>query len=101
MSDRTLNDFPQGAFTAFSTATMTYFLPVRPDLDDHTLVTFFGADAKNVRQSATGLTLRLPDAPPVRAKQGQIIARFKNGKYKVIDVDYYHKNFNDPLATLD
>lgn len=97
MSESSLSEFPQGAFSAFSTAKMSYFLPIRPNLEPAVLQAFFGADATNVRQSATGITLRTPDASPLRAKNGEIIAKFTNGKYKVIDVDYYHKNFNDPL----
>ncbi|MFD1484986.1 hypothetical protein ACFQ5J_07065 [Lacticaseibacillus baoqingensis] len=101
MSDRTLADFPQGAFTAFSIAQMTYFLPVHPGLDDHSLTSFFREDTPNIRRTKNGLSLRLPNAPAVQAHNGQIIARFTNGKYKVIDTDYYHKNFNDPLLELD
>ncbi|MCI1987013.1 MAG: hypothetical protein LKJ69_12115 [Lactobacillus sp.] len=101
MSDRTLTDFPQGAFTAFSTAQMTYFLPVHPGLDDRALAVFFGADTPNVRRTKTGLSLRLPNAPAVQADNGELIAKFTNGKYKVINTDYYHKNFNDPLLEMD
>ncbi|WP_407891593.1 hypothetical protein [Lacticaseibacillus sp. N501-2] len=97
MSVSQLSEFPQGPFSAFSIAKMSHFLPIRPDLDPEVLQTFFGPDAANVRQSEAGITLRLPDASPLRAKNGEIIARFTNGKYKVIDVDYYRKNFNDPL----
>ena len=97
MSEYSLSEFPQGAFSAFSTAKMSHFLPIRPNLDPEVLRAFFGADAANIRQTATGLTLRTPDASPLRAKNGEIIARFTNGKYKVMDVDYYRKNFNDPL----
>ncbi len=97
MSEQLLNDFPQGAFSAFSTAKMSHFLPVRPALDEHSLQSFFGADASNVRRTESGLSLRLPDAPPVRAKFGEIIVHSTNGKYKVIDQEYYHNNFNDPL----
>lgn len=32
---------------------------------------------------------------------GEIIARFTNGKFKIIDSTYFHKNFNDPLVDKD
>lgn len=100
MSDQLLNEFPQGAFSAFSTAKMSHFLPVRRDLQEDTLRAFFGADASNVRRTDEGLSLRLPGAASIRAQYGEIIVRFTNGKYKVVTVDYYHKNFNDPLAEM-
>lgn len=97
MSEVNVSEFPKGVFSAFSTAKMSHFLLIQPEFEAGTLEAFFGPDAANVRHNESGLTLRLPDASPLRAKNGEIIARFTNGKYKVIDADYYHKNFNDPL----
>ena len=97
MSEQRLNEFPQGTFSAFSTAKMSHFLPVRKTLNQETLAIFFGADANNVRMTSTGLSLRLPGTASIRATYGDIIVHSPNGKYKVIDPDYYAENFNSPL----
>ncbi|WP_243681348.1 hypothetical protein [Lacticaseibacillus manihotivorans] len=40
MSESSLSEFPQGAFSAFSTAKMSHFLPIRPNLDPEVLRSF-------------------------------------------------------------
>lgn len=99
MPESTRPTFPQGEFAAFSTAKMSHFLMLSTTLRDADISQFFGDDEQYVSRGANGtLTLQLPDQPLIVGKSGELFARFVNGKYKVIDADYYFKNFNAPLA---
>lgn len=93
---------PDGPFAAFSTAKMSYFLPITAKTDQSELDAFFGQDTSHVHltQGSTGpmVTLEFPGSKPQVAYTGNIIVGFTNGKYKVIDETYYHQNFYDPIV---
>lgn len=101
MADTVLSDFPTGMFAAFSTAKMSYFLPVRDQMAPATVAAFFGDDLPNLTQNGSVLQLKLAGGGTLTAHSGDIIAKFKNGKYKVIDETYYEKNFNAPITDDD
>ncbi|WP_179396144.1 hypothetical protein [Lacticaseibacillus absianus] len=102
MSESTPTEFPKGEFAAFSTAKMSYFLPVRDDITREVVDAFFGADAKFVALTPVpAVEIHIPHTESQIATPGNLIAKFVNGKYKVIDADYYHKNFNAPLTDDD
>ncbi|WP_262315910.1 hypothetical protein [Lacticaseibacillus parakribbianus] len=91
--------FPGGEFAAFSTAKMSYFLPVRENIDRAAIDTFFGSDAKFVALTPLpSVELHVPNSDAQIATPGDLIAKFANGKYKVMNETYYHKNFNDPIT---
>jgi len=93
------NGFPNGEFAAFSTAQMSYFLPYTPNTSPADLNQFFGQDILHVTITPNNdLEIALPDSEILLAHYDQLVAKFTNGKYKVIDADYYHKNFNDPIV---
>ncbi|WP_125706171.1 hypothetical protein [Lacticaseibacillus daqingensis] len=94
--------FPTGEFAAFSTAKMSYFLPVQNDITRATVDAFFGDDAKFVALTPMpAVEIHIPHTEAQIATPGNLIAKFANGKYKVIDEAYYRKNFNDPLTDQD
>lgn len=100
MAEANNQSFPSGEFTAFSTAKMTYFLLVRPDLTRADIEAFFGPeDARYVALTQVpSVELHLPKTDAQVAVPGNLIAKFANGKYKVITQEYYRQNFNDPIA---
>ncbi|WP_054665018.1 hypothetical protein [Lacticaseibacillus camelliae] len=99
MADANDQSFPSGEFTAFSTAKMTYFMLVRADLTRADIEAFFGDDARYVALTKVpSVELHLPQAEAQIAVPGNLIAKFANGKYKVITQAYYHQNFNEPIA---
>ncbi|MFD1429145.1 MULTISPECIES: hypothetical protein [Lacticaseibacillus] len=99
---KVLASFPSGEFAAFSTAKMSYFLPMRADMTRSEIEQFFGEDAKFVALTPMPtVELHLPDTKVQIAHPGDIIAHFINGKYKVISEEYYNKNFNAPIVDKD
>jgi len=98
---KTLADqgFPNGEFAAFSTAKMSFFLPYTEQTSPADLNQFFGPDILHISITNNhDLEIALPDSEIQLAHFGQIVAKFTNGKYKVIDADYYYKNFNAPIV---
>ncbi|KRO16262.1 hypothetical protein [Lacticaseibacillus saniviri] len=99
MADTPLTGFPEGEFAAFSTAKMSFFLPYTENTTPADLNQFFDRDIIHVTITPDKqLEIALPDSEIQLASYGQILSKFTNGKYKVIDADYYHKNFNDPIV---
>lgn len=93
---------PKGEFAAFSTAKMTHFLPYSHDTNTKDLKGFFGDNFQYLTKTPIGrLKIEIPNTEPLIVQYGEIIARFANGKFKVIDSTYFHKNFNDPLVDED
>lgn len=96
------SQFPRGEFTAFSTAKMTYFMLMREDTTRADIEAFFGADARYVALTPMpSVEIHIPKAEPQTAVPGNLIAKFVNGKYKVMTADYYDHNFNAPITDQD
>ncbi len=97
-----LQGFPKGEFAAFSTAKMTHFLPYSQETSTDDLKGFFGANYQDLTKTPIGrLKIDIPNTEQLIVQYGEIIARFTNGKFKIIDSTYFHKNFNDPLVDED
>ena len=92
-----LANFPTTEFTAFSTAKMSYFLPYTVKTTQETIRDFFGADFGKKADIINDQLVVLGSEGWSPVQKGKIIAKFVNNKYKVIDVDYYRHNFNDPI----
>ncbi|MCD2255831.1 hypothetical protein ACNAN0_06675 [Agrilactobacillus fermenti] len=92
-----LQGFPKEQFSAFSTAKMARFLPYTAETTMAQLRHFFGHDFDTVvRYRADQLFIdEKGQTTPVGLNK--IIVQFPNGSYKIIDADYYRKNFNEPL----
>lgn len=93
----TLKGFPSEQFNAFSTTKMAKFLPYTAETTLDQLRQFFGNDFDStVKYRAEQLIIyEKKNAIPVELNK--IIVKFPNGSYKVIDGEYYHHNFNEPL----
>ena len=97
-----LQGFPKGEFAAFSTAKMTHFLPYSQETSTDDLKGFFGANYQYLTKTPIGrLKIDIPNTEQLIVQYGEIIARFTNGKFKIIVSTYFHKNFNDPLVDED
>lgn len=92
-----LANFPTTEFAAFSTAKMTYFLPYTAKTSKETIEQFFGEDFGKKADIINHQLVVLGSEGSSPVQEGRIIAKFTNNKYKVIDVNYYRRNFNDPI----
>ncbi|ERL66683.1 hypothetical protein [Schleiferilactobacillus shenzhenensis] len=101
MTDNTLAAFPQGEFAAFSTAQMAHFLPYRAGMSQQAIEEFFGADLGTKADFDSTHLIVFDHGRMLKVNPGEIVVKFPNGKYKVITVDYYNKNFNEPIVVDD
>ncbi|HJE15359.1 MAG TPA: hypothetical protein K8W17_04700 [Lapidilactobacillus dextrinicus] len=97
MEKNELPDFPTTEFAAFSTAKMSYFLPYTSLTTVEQIKTFFGEDFGKKADVVNDQLVVLGSEGWEPVQKGLIIAKFTNNKYKIIDVDYYRRDFNDPI----
>ncbi|WP_125604505.1 hypothetical protein [Lapidilactobacillus bayanensis] len=97
MEKNELPDFPTTEFAAFSTAKMSYFLPYTSITKMEQIQIFFGEDFGKKADIINNQLVVLGSEGWEPVQKGSIIAKFTNNKYKIIDVDYYHRDFNDPI----
>ncbi|MFD1672205.1 hypothetical protein ACFQ5M_08855 [Agrilactobacillus yilanensis] len=98
MKTDALNDFPSEQFHAFSMTKMAKFLPYTGDTTIAQLKDFFGEDFNRAVQFRADQLIIYDRRNAIPVETNKIIVRFANGHYKVIDSDYYHRNFNEPLV---
>ncbi|WP_461218304.1 hypothetical protein [Lapidilactobacillus salsurivasis] len=97
MSNQDLASFPTGEFAAFSTTKMANFLPYSEKTTMTMVKAFFGADYGKKADVINERLVVLGSEGWAPVEYGKIIARFVNKKYKIIDGDYYRRNFNAPI----
>lgn len=93
-----LRDFPSQQFNAFSTTKMAKFLPYTEETTMAQLREFFGKDFNTTVQFRADQLIIYGRRSAIPVEMNKIIVRFPNGNYKVIDSDYYRRNFNEPLT---
>jgi hypothetical protein len=96
-----LNGFPADEFAAFSTTKMAHFLPYTAATTPEMIKKFFGQDFGKKADLINNKLVVLGGEGWSPVAFNTIIARFVNNKYKVMDVDYYRRNFNDPITDSD
>ncbi|GAF40773.1 hypothetical protein FC83_GL002827 [Agrilactobacillus composti DSM 18527 = JCM 14202] len=93
-----LKDFPSQEFNAFSTTKMAKFLLYTKNTSMAQLREFFGRDFNTVVKFRAAQLFIFEKSKQIPVEMNKIIVQFPNRSYKVIDADYYHKNFNEPLV---
>lgn len=92
-----LDGFPKEQFNAFSTTKMAKFLPYTEATTMAQLREFFGHDFNTIVRFRAAQLIIYDRKTAIPVEMNKIIVRFANGNYKVIDRDYYDRNFNEPL----
>jgi hypothetical protein len=70
-------------------------------MDPAAVEQFFGADLGTKADFDSTHLVVFDHGRMLKVNPGEIVAKFPNGKYKVITVEYYQKNFNEPIVVDD
>lgn len=98
MTNRQFAKFPKETFTAFSTAKLSHFLAYDEETTPATIRHFFGEDFNQLAKFEHDQLSIMEKGQWIKVLPEHIVVRFTNGKYKVIDADYYWHNFNAPMV---